>query len=194
VTPTLTRRVLAEKRMPIVALALAIIVNVGVYAFAVYPLGVRSASAAERAAAAATALRDAERDFASARELIDGKSRADQELATFYGEVVPADESAARRVTYTPVVKIASKANVKFLQRSMDPDLKQARTTGLGRLHTRIVFTCDYESFRTFIYELESAPEFMIIDDIELSQADAAKPLSLKLEMSTYYRASANGT
>ena len=193
-TATLTRRVLAEKRTPIVALTLAIIANVGVYVFAVYPLGVRSASAAERADAAAISLREAERDFANARDLIDGKSRADQELATFYGEVVPADESAARRMTYTPVVEIARKANVRFLQRSTDPDLKQAKKTGLGRLHTRIVFQCDYESFRAFIFELESAPEFMIIDDITLAQTDASKPLALTLEMSTYYRAGPNGT
>src|SRR5205085_10556589 len=100
----------------------------------------------------------------------------------------------ARRMTYTPVVEIARKANVKFLARNSEADLKQAQKTGLGRLHTRISFQCDYESFRTFIYELESAPEFMIIDDIQLAQTDLSKPLALTIEMSTYYRANANGT
>ena len=191
---TLSNRIVTEKRSLIVPLALAIVVNVGVYAFAVYPLGVRSASAAERARAAADSLRAAEKDFAAARELITGKTRADEELATFYGEVVPASYPAARRLTYSPVVEIASKANVKFLSRSEENDVKDAKKTGLGRLHTRIVFQCDYESFRRFIYELESAPEFMIIDDITLAQPDPAKPLALTLEMSTYYRASSDGT
>jgi len=178
----------------IVGLALAIVANIAVYAFAVYPLGVKSANAAERADAAAMERQAAERDFAAARDLINGKSRADRELATFYGEVLPADEAAARRLTYTPVVRIASKASVKFLARSADTDLKQAKKTGLGRLHTRIQFQCDYESFRTYIYELESAPEFIIIDDVTLAQTDPAKPLALTLEMSTYFRASSDGS
>ncbi|HEV3140034.1 MAG TPA: hypothetical protein VGY57_05940 [Vicinamibacterales bacterium] len=189
---TLRKRILAEKRPLIVPLVLAILVNVGVYAFAVYPMGVRSASAAERASAAAASLAMAQADLNAARDLISGKTRADQELATFYGEVVPADLAAARRLTYTPVVEIARKANVKFLAQSMEPDLKQAKKNGLGRLHTRIQFQCDYESFRTFIFELESAPAFMIIDEVTLAQTDPAKPLALTLEMSTYYRASRN--
>jgi len=191
---TMSKRILAEKRSLIVPLALAILVNIGVYAFAVHPLGVRSATAAERASAAAASLRAAERDYASARDLVEGKSRADKELATFYGEVVPPDEPAARRLTYTPVVEIARKANVKFLARSTEDDMKQAKKTGLGRLHTRISFQCDYESFRKFMYELESAPEFVIIDDVTLAQTDPAKPLALTIEMSTYYRAGNNGT
>ena len=51
----------------------------------------------------------------------------------------------------------------------------------------------DYESFRQFIYELESAPEFVIIDDVTLAQNDPDKPLTLTLELSTYYRLGANG-
>ena len=81
-----------------------------------------------------------------------------------------------------------------FLSQSSDRDEKEAQKTGLGRLHTRIVFQCSYENFRTFIYELESAPAFMIIDDVTLAQTDPAKPLALTIEMSTYYRAEGNGT
>ena len=191
---TIFNRILAEKRALILPLALAIVVNIGVYAFAVYPLGIRSASAAERAAAAAAALAAATKDFAAARDLISGKQRADEELATFYNEVLPADASEARRKTYTPVLEIARKANVTFLSQSQDRDEKEAQKTGLGRLHTRIVFQCSYENFRTFIYELESAPAFMIIDVVTLAQADQGKPLALTIEMSTYYRASTDGT
>jgi hypothetical protein len=193
---TLFQRILAEKRSLILPLGLAIVANIGVYAFAVYPLGVRSASAAERARAAAESLKAAQKDYDAAHDLIAGKSRADQELATFYDEVVPADESAARRMTYVPVVAIAAKNNVKFLSRNARPDLKDVKKTGLARLQTRIVFQCDYASFRNFMYELESAPEFMIVDEVTLSQSESGKPLALTIEMSTYYRASAsaNGT
>ena len=52
----------------------------------------------------------------------------------------------------------------------------------------------DYESFRQFIYALESASPFVIIDDVSLAQTDPAKPLTLIMELSTYYRLPANGT
>ena len=191
---TLRQRILREKRSMIVGLALAIVANIAVYAFEVYPLAVKSANAAERAVAAERERQAAERDAAAARELINGKSRADRELMTFYGEVLPGDLPSARRLTYKPVVEMARKANVKFERRSEDVDLKQVKKTGLGRLHTKIQFECDYESFRNFIYELESAPEFIIIDDVALAQPDPAKPLALTLEMSTYFRASSDGT
>ena len=191
---TLFQRILREKRPVIVALALAIAANIAVYALAVHPLAVKSANAEERAALAARDRQAAEKDAAAARDLITGKSRADRELATFYGEVLPGDESEARRKTYTPVVAIAMKAHVKYLGRNEDVDLKQVKKTGLGRYHARIQFQCDYESFRTFIYDLESAPEFIIIDDVSLAQTDPAKPLELRLEMSTYFRASSDGT
>jgi hypothetical protein len=99
-------------------------------------------------------------------------------------------------MTYVPVVAIAAKNNVKFLSRNARPDLKDVKKTGLARLQTRIVFQCDYASFRNFMYELESAPEFMIVDEVTLSQSESGKPLALTIEMSTYYRASAsaNGT
>ena len=56
-----------------------------------------------------------------------------------------------------------------------------------------MVLQGDYESFRQFIYELESAPEFVIIDDVTLAQNDPTKPLTLTLQLSTYYRLGANG-
>ena len=36
-----------------------------------------------------------------------------------------------------------------------------------------MVLQGDYESLRQFIYALESAPEFVIIDDVTLSRATA---------------------
>jgi hypothetical protein len=51
-------------------------------------------------------------------------------------------------------------------------------------------------SFRQFIYELESASPFVIIDDVTLSQSsDSAKSmLMLTLDLSTYFRIGTSGT
>jgi hypothetical protein len=189
---TLWRRILVEKRALIIPLALGIVLNIVAYVLVVYPLGVRSVGAADRAVAAAETLKAAERDVAAARALVAGKSRADEELATFYDKVLPADQTAARRLTYASLPTLARKANVKFLDRHTDvePLLKDAR---LGLLKVRTQFQCDYESFRRFIFELESAPEFVIIDDVTIMQNDPARPLTLSLQLSTYYRLGANG-
>src|SRR4029077_13144588 len=96
---------------------------------------------------AAQTLKAAERDIAGARTLVAGKSRADEELATFYDKVLPSDQSAARRLTYASLPALARKANVKFLDRRTDVE-PPAKDTRLGLLKMRTQFQCDYESFR----------------------------------------------
>jgi Tfp pilus assembly protein PilO len=193
---TLLKRVVVEKRSIVVPLALALLANVAVYAFIVYPLETRAATAEQRANAATESLKSAERDLAAARALVSGKSHADQELATFYQKVLPTDFSAAQRMTYARVPALARKANVRYEARNQENEVAREtdKDAHLGRLKTRIVLHGDYESIRQFVYELETSPEFVIIDDVSLAQAEADKPLMLTLELSTYYRLGANGT
>ena len=87
----LWKRILAEKRALVVPLVLGVVGNLVAYGLWVYPLGVKSAGAADRAAAATRSLQVAERELAAARELVAGKSRADQELSTFFDQMLPAD-------------------------------------------------------------------------------------------------------
>jgi len=186
------KRIFVDHRLLISTIALGMLANIGVYALVVYPLGVKSAGAADRARAAATSLKEAEREHAAARALVLGKTRADEELSTFYDRVLPSDELAAVRLTYVPLPAIARKANVRMLSRRWQPEAikKDAR---FGRLRIVASLQGEYEGFRRFIYELESAPEFVIIDDVTLLQGEAGKPLTLTLELSTYYLLGAHG-
>lgn len=190
---TLFKRVLVEKRAVVLPLIIGVFVNLGVYALVVYPLGVKSAGAADRAVAAERAVTAAERDQAGARALVAGKTRAEQELTTFYGKVLPANFAAARRITYARLPALARKANVRYEQGKFetDPTFKDPR---LGRLKIRMVLQGDYNDIRQFIYQLETAPEFVIIDGVTLTQAEATRPLTLTLELSTYYRLGGDGT
>ena len=189
---TLARRIFVEKRVLIIPVALGVILNIAAYLFVVRPLAVKSAGVADRAIAARQTLTLAERDLAAARALVTGTSRADEELATFYEQVLPADQNSARRLTYLTVYHLARKMNVKFLDRKyeVEPPKRDAR---VGRWKIRTELQGDYENLRQFIYALESAPEFVIIDDVTLSQNDAAKPLTLTIELSSYYRLDAHG-
>jgi len=184
---TFFKRILAEKRVWLIPIALGIVANIGVYLLVVYPLAVKSAGAEDRAAAAAQALQAAERDLAGARNLVAGKTRAEQELSTFYDKVLPTDLPSARRLTYATLPAVARKSNVKFVDRRSDVEpIKKDSQLGIFRIDTR--WQGDYESLRRFIYELESAPAFVIIDNVALAQSDPAKPLELALKLSTYYR------
>jgi len=189
---TLARRIFVEKRALIIPVAVGVLLNIAAYLFVVRPLAIKSAGVADRAIAARQALTVAERDLAAARALVTGTSRADEELATFYEQVLPPDQNSARRLTYLSIYHLARKMNVKFLDRKteVEPPKRDAR---VGRWKIRTELQGDYENLRQFIYALESAPEFVIIDDVTLSQNDATKPLTLTIELSSYYRVDAHG-
>ena len=189
----LWKRIFVEKRALIIPLLLGVIGNAAAYGLWVYPLGVKSAGAADRAAAAAQSLQVAERELANARDLVAGKSRAEQELSTFFDKVLPADLASARELTYATLPSLAKKSSVKMVDRRFDV-AKPEKNARLGLLKVHTVWQCDYESFRQFIYALESASPFVIIDDVTLAQGDPTKPLLLTIDLSTYYRLAANGS
>ena len=188
---TLLQRVLQEQRSTIVPLLVALGLNVGAYVLVVRPLGVRSATAVERAQEAASNVANAERDYGAANGLVTGKKSAERELSTFYDKVLPPDQSAARRLTYVALPTLARQANVKYDERRTE--VEPVKNQRLGRLRISMVLEGEYENIRRFIYELENASAFVIIDDVSLSQGDMTKPLVLTLELSTYFRAEANG-
>jgi hypothetical protein len=189
---TLLKRILTEKRGVVFPLLAALLVNVGVYALVVYPLNRRAAGAVDRAARASDALKAAERDQAAAQALVEGKARAEEELATFYDRVLPADYVSARRMTYTRLPALASKSDFRYQSGSSEVD-QSFKSTRIGRLQSRMILQGDYQSFRRFIYEVESSPEFLILDSVTLSQSEAARPLLATIEVSTFYRTGANG-
>lgn len=183
---TLWSRALREHRVLLIPLVIAALLNVLAYLFLVQPLAARSAGAAGRAAAASASLQSAQREFDLAKQLVDGKARADQELNAFYGKVLPADLTAARRMTYTSLPALAKRTNVRYETRRFDtPDPE--RDARFARLGIRMMLQGEYEDIRTFIYELERAPEFVIIDDVTLTEGDENAPLTLRLDLSTYF-------
>ena len=190
---TLLQRILTEKRALVFPLLVGLMVNVGIYALVVYPLNRRAAGAVDRAARAAEALRAAERDQAAAQSLVTGKARAEEELATFYDRVLPADYVSARRMTYTRLPALARKAEFGYQSGASEVDVS-IKNSRIGRLESRMVLQGDYQSFRRFIYEVESSPEFLIIDSVTLTQSEAERPLLATLEVSTYYRTRTNGS
>jgi Tfp pilus assembly protein PilO len=189
---TLANRIVAEKRAYIIPIAVALIANLLAYFIVVRPLAVKSAGAADRATAAANALKAAEKEMTLARALVNGKSRADEELNAFYQRVLPPNQTAARRMTYASLPALARKTSVKYEARTIVVD-EMTEDKRFGHMTIRMVLQGDYENLRQFIYELERSPEFVIIDDVTLSESARGEALMLTLDLSTYYRARANG-
>ena len=58
----------------------------------------------------------------------------------------------------------------------------------LARLRTTMMLAGEYEDIRRCIYAVETAPEFILIEEVILSKGDEAEEaLILTLGLSTYY-------
>jgi hypothetical protein len=183
----LARRVLTEHRATVLPLVGALILNVLVYAFGVYPLSRQVADVAGRDARAAAALRAARADHDQAAGTLTGKDRAATQLTTFYKSVLPADQSSARRLVFLPSFEIARQSGLKVVRSSSE--VTSERNSTLGRLKFEMELTGSYTAMRTFVHQLEVAPEFVVIDNVELTEDDAAGgELKVKIELSTYFR------
>jgi Tfp pilus assembly protein PilO len=186
----LVRRVMAEHRRLVIPLSVALVVNVVAYVLIVYPLSQRVANVTQRDLAAEQALAQAKADYGQASGTLTGKARAATALTTFYNDVLPRDLSGARRLTYLRLAQLARESNLKFESGSYTP--KDERGSTLTRLEIELVLAGSYADIRTFIHALESAPEFVVIDNVELSEGAEGGNLAVTLQLSTYYRNTAS--
>ena len=184
-----TSRVMAEKRRLIVPLLLAIVANVLLYAVIVFPLGRQVASAEAEAGVQRDQLTRARQDFLSAKATVAGKQQADVALQTFYKDVLPSDPAIARKLTFTRLAQLAKQANVQ-LEHGTNT-VKHVKGSQLSKLTTTYTLMGDYRDVRKFIYSLETAPEFIVLENVALTSAQGEqKPraLSMILEIATYFR------
>lgn len=187
------RRILAEKRRMIWPLAIVLLANLAVFAIVVYPLSQKVAMGQQEADAATIALENAKRDYANARATVTGKAQADDELKKFYGDVLPPDLSAARRITYLPVSQLAEEANLRVVRGVSDWTL--IRESSLARFTQTTVLTGQYGDIRRFIYALETRPEFVVIENVDLAQNEneASRGITVTLQIATYFRTGGDG-
>ena len=182
----LVRRVLAEHRRIVIPLSVALVVNVLAYALIVYPLAQRVANVTQRDLAAEQALTQARAEHGQASGTLTGKARASTELTTFYSEVLPRDLPGARRLTYLRLAQLARESNLRFESGTYTPTEERGST--LMRLKIVLGLAGTYADIRTFIHALESSPEFVVIDNVELAEGAEGGNLAVTLELSTYYR------
>ena len=186
------RRIVRENRRIVYILAAALVINAALYALVVYPLSQRVASGEQEAGESTRALVGARKTFDSARGTVSGKKEADAELVKFYEEVLPPDMSGARRVLYPHLDQLARKANLTAGAYRFHPDDNQ--TGDLRKITMTMNLTGDYGSIRRFIHELETAPEFLVLESVSVTTtSEGDRRLSVVAQVATYYRAPEHG-
>ena len=181
------RRIVAEKRLAITVVVVMAVSAVGLYVLAVYPLTIGAAQARERRAASVQSLATARESYQAARATMDGMSTAREQLERFYGDVLPSDLASARGITYARLAALASDYDLRMDRRSSASE--QDEDSDLGRLRMTMLLAGEWADIREFIAAVEDAPEFIVIQEIVLSQGEeVGASLGLALGVSTYYR------
>jgi Tfp pilus assembly protein PilO len=184
----LVRRAASEHRRLLIALVVAVVVNVILYVAVVSPLADRVANVAESERTAEQALTQARTQHAEASGILTGKSSASAELTTFYTEVLPRDLAGARRLTYLRLAQLAREADLDYRRATYAPVAESGST--LTRLQIQLILEGTYADMRAFIYQLETSPEFVVIDNLQLAEgaADENGSLVVTVDLSTYFR------
>jgi hypothetical protein len=182
------QRIMTEKRRIIVPLTVGIIANIVLYVVVVLPLGHQVVKTERDESAAREQLVKARQDYNSAKATVAGKQQADAALQTFYKETLPSDASVAQRLTFTRLSELAKQANVKLDHGTND--VSREKGSSLSKLTTRYTLTGNYPDVRRFIYSLETAPEFIVLENIGLSSTEQqnARGVAMTLDIATYFR------
>ena len=180
------RRMVAEKRMLVGLVAIGLIADAGLYGLAVYPWMLKVDVAERRATAAAAGLEAARQRFDSIRLATDSRIRTETELHAFHREILPRDLAGARSLTLSRLAALADDHDLLMERRASAPEREE--DSSLARLQVSMLLSGGYRDIRRFIHAIETAPEFLIIEQIVLSQGDEEEAGEiLELGLSTYY-------
>jgi|SRR5688500_6112229 len=185
------RRIVSENRRAVWIIAAALVINAAMYALVVYPLEQRVRTEQDQAGAATRDLNAARRAFNAAQGTVSGKKQADEELQKFYRDVLPPDQSAARRTLYPHLEQLARAADLTGRSR-FDPEPNTKG--GLSKLTMTMMLEGEYSNIRRFIHELETAPEFLVLESVTVTQgSEGDRRLNVTANVATYYRGAADG-
>ena len=189
----LLRRVIAEKRRLVAMVGLLFVVDCTLYVLAVYPWSNKVVQAEMSTTAVEAQLQESRQAYAVATETSEKMVAANEELARFYRDVLPADLAGARAIIFSYLEKMAADADLILERQTSVPEQEQGSL--LARLRTTMVLAGEYQNIRQFMYRLETASEFILIEEVVLGQdTDSDAQLVLTLGASTYYWVGADAT
>jgi hypothetical protein len=185
---SLVRRVFKERRALVLPAVVFLLANVAVLALGVFPLERSVAGLKEGEVEALAARGQALKVEAAAKAAQQSRDRAEGELRKFYGQILPADVQAASQLTYSWLDRVAKESGVEFARSTFKED--EMRESRLKRWTAKAKLVGDYANVRKFLYAVETAEEFVIIEEVGLSQFEATRGgelLELELSLATYF-------
>ena len=97
---------------------------------------------------------------------------------------------AARKAAVTPAD--TENLNVRLERETSTPE--DLRDSPLKKFTYTAALSGDYRNIRRFLHDLETAPEFLVLEDVQLSQNDVdSRALNVTVQIATYYRTDGNG-
>jgi Tfp pilus assembly protein PilO len=187
---SLWARVYEERRRVVVPLAIVTTVSVATWVLAVWPLQ-QSAAASENAALeASVSLANARLLERQARGNSDSKRLADTELQTFYSNVLPRDFATATKTTTDWLQRAARDAGLEF--KGSHFAVEAIRDSRLSRAYATVTLAGRYPNIRRFLYAVETASEFIVVEKVGLAQAattqqGSSSSLEVSLVVATYF-------
>lgn len=183
----LVRRIFIDKRAALLIIGGLLLVDLILYGAVISPLEGVVARANTRAEGASEAALTARNTLAEAQAVLKGATRVDRELAAFYANVLPEDLMEAREIIYPALAALATEANLALERRT---SVRGQDEDGLlGWLQTTMRLVGDYRDIRQFMESLESGPNFLVIEEVALSQTPDAgdSELALSMTVATYF-------
>lgn len=125
-----------------------------------------------------------------ARTARTSTDNAGAELGTFYADVLPSNLQQSGRLLVYWLERTARAAGVTLNASAAAYD--EVRESRLIKVVNTAVLTGQYADILRFLHAVEIAPEFVIIEKVELSQSSIGRPgggsiLELNLDVATYY-------
>jgi Tfp pilus assembly protein PilO len=190
---SLWRRIYVEYRAIVLPLLVFLAANVAVLALAVLPLQQGVKSAENESIDATLHLAQARQAAKSAKDAASRKDQAVGELRKFYEQILPLDYPTARNVLFVWAQNTAAASRLRFKGGVIDFDpVKDSR---LVKVIWKVTLSGDYPDIRKFLYDLETAQSFVIVERVELEQSmltnAATGQLNIVLNVATYYQAAA---
>ena len=184
---TLWRRVMTERKSLVWPLLIGLGVNIAVLALGVFPLQASVAGDEDRALAVKMQLATAQKLQREANDTRESQVRAGDELRQFYSEVLPASHAQARNLIYLELRNIAEQNGLAFASANLG--VEPVDESSLDRMSANVSLSGDYSNIRRFIYDLETAEEFFVVESVKLAPSSrrGGGSLEVLLGVATYF-------
>jgi len=185
---SLWRRIYLERRAVLLPLLVVLAGNLAVLALVVFPLQRSVVNAEEDKRNAALSLVAARMQDTQAKSQRTGKERADVELQKFYAEILPRDHQNAVSLINFWLASMADRHRLLYRAGQLAAD--DVRDSRLMKVTGKVTLTGDYADVLQFLYDLEAAEGFVVVESVELSQSGVMagnNMLEIILSVATYY-------